>query len=60
MSPDTVRLLMVLKINFLYWVSGIRLSVIEALIQLYNAQVLPAIPKKVPLAHPVIWLIWPT
>lgn len=61
MSPDTVRLLMVLKINSLArGFSGIRLSVIEALIQLYNAQVLPAIPEKgsvgasgdlAPLAH---------
>ncbi|MCC2617481.1 histidine ammonia-lyase [Aestuariibacter halophilus] len=61
MSEDTVRLLMLLKINSLArGFSGIRLSVIEALIALYNAQVYPAIPEKgsvgasgdlAPLAH---------
>ncbi len=61
MAPDTVRLLMLLKINSLArGYSGIRLSVIEALIRLYNAQVYPAIPEKgsvgasgdlAPLAH---------
>ncbi|WP_100656536.1 histidine ammonia-lyase [Alteromonas flava] len=61
MQPDTVRLLMLLKINSLArGFSGIRLSVIEALISLYNAQVYPAIPEKgsvgasgdlAPLAH---------
>ncbi|WP_100643145.1 histidine ammonia-lyase [Alteromonas facilis] len=61
MSEDTVRLLMLLKINSLArGYSGIRLSVIEALISLYNAQVYPAIPEKgsvgasgdlAPLAH---------
>lgn len=61
MQPDTVRLLMLLKINSLArGYSGIRLSVIEALIALYNAQVYPAIPEKgsvgasgdlAPLAH---------
>ena len=61
MSEDTVRLLMLLKINSLArGFSGIRLSVIEALIQLFNAEVYPAIPEKgsvgasgdlAPLAH---------
>ena len=61
MEPATVRLMMVLKINSLArGFSGIRRSVIEALIQLVNAQVYPAIPKKgsvgasgdlAPLAH---------
>ncbi len=61
MSPQVVRLLMLLKINSLSrGFSGIRLSVIEALITLLNAQVLPAIPEKgsvgasgdlAPLAH---------
>ena len=61
MSPEVVRLLMLLKINSLSrGYSGIRLSVIEALITLLNAQVLPAIPEKgsvgasgdlAPLAH---------
>ena len=61
MSPQVVRLLMLLKINSLSrGFSGIRLSVIEALITLVNAQVLPAIPEKgsvgasgdlAPLAH---------
>ena len=61
MQPDTVRLLMVLKINSLArGYSGIRREVIDALIQLVNAQVYPAIPKKgsvgasgdlAPLAH---------
>ncbi len=61
MDESTVRLLMVLKINGLArGFSGIRLSVIEALIQLVNAEVYPAIPQKgsvgasgdlAPLAH---------
>jgi histidine ammonia-lyase len=61
MAPDTVRLLLVLKINSLArGYSGIRLQVIEALISLYNHEVYPAIPLKgsvgasgdlAPLAH---------
>lgn len=61
MPEDTVRLLLILKINSLArGYSGIRLSVIQALITLYNAQVYPAIPEKgsvgasgdlAPLAH---------
>lgn len=61
MQADTVRLLMVLKINSLArGFSGIRREVIDALIQLVNTQVYPAIPKKgsvgasgdlAPLAH---------
>ncbi|RBP53030.1 histidine ammonia-lyase [Arenicella xantha] len=61
MQENTVRLLMVLKINSLArGFSGIRLSVIEALIQLVNSEVYPAIPQKgsvgasgdlAPLAH---------
>ena len=61
MAEDTVRLLMVLKINSLArGYSGIRLEVIEALIKLVNAEVYPCIPKKgsvgasgdlAPLAH---------
>ncbi|MFB9885226.1 histidine ammonia-lyase [Balneatrix alpica] len=61
MRPETVRLLMVLKINSLArGFSGIRRSVIEALIQLVNAEVYPCIPQKgsvgasgdlAPLAH---------
>ena len=61
MQADTVRLLMLLKINSLArGFSGIRLSVIQALIYLFNAQVYPAIPEKgsvgasgdlAPLAH---------
>lgn len=61
MQADTVRLLMLLKINSLArGFSGIRLSVIEALLALLNAQVYPAIPEKgsvgasgdlAPLAH---------
>lgn len=67
MSGDTVRLLMLLKINSLArGFSGIRLSVIEALIKLYNAQVYPAIPEKgsvgasgdlAPLAHMSVVLL---
>ena len=67
MSEDTVRLLMLLKINSLArGFSGIRLSVIEALIQLFNAQVYPAIPEKgsvgasgdlAPLAHMSVVLL---
>lgn len=61
MDEATVRLLMVLKINSLACgFSGIRLSVIEMLMALLNAQVYPAIPEKgsvgasgdlAPLAH---------
>ena len=61
MSESTVRLLMVLKINSLArGYSGIRLSVINALIHLVNSEVYPAIPQKgsvgasgdlAPLAH---------
>lgn len=61
MSDETVRLMMVLKINSLSrGFSGIRLSVIQALIQLVNSQVYPCVPQKgsvgasgdlAPLAH---------
>ncbi|MBU2876388.1 histidine ammonia-lyase [Aliiglaciecola lipolytica] len=61
MPDNTVRLMMFLKINSLArGFSGIRLSVINALITLFNAQVYPAIPEKgsvgasgdlAPLAH---------
>jgi histidine ammonia-lyase len=61
MDEATVRLLMVLKINSLArGYSGIRLEIIEALIQLLNAGVYPCIPEKgsvgasgdlAPLAH---------
>ena len=61
MEPATVRLMMVLKINSLArGFSGIRRVVIDALMQLVNAEVYPAIPKKgsvgasgdlAPLAH---------
>ena len=67
MSEDTVRLLMLLKINSLArGYSGIRLSVVEALITLYNAEVYPAIPEKgsvgasgdlAPLAHMSVVLL---
>ncbi len=61
MSDASVRLMMTLKINSLArGYSGIRLEVIEALIQLVNAQVYPCVPQKgsvgasgdlAPLAH---------
>lgn len=61
MNDATVKLLMVLKVNSLArGFSGIRLSVIEALIQLINKEVYPCIPQKgsvgasgdlAPLAH---------
>jgi histidine ammonia-lyase len=61
MNDETVRMMMVLKINSLArGFSGIRLLVIEALMQLVNAQVYPCVPKKgsvgasgdlAPLAH---------
>lgn len=67
MEDATVRLMMVLKINSLArGFSGIRLSVIEALIQLLNAQVYPCVPKKgsvgasgdlAPLSHMVLPLL---
>ncbi|MBY0444664.1 MAG: aromatic amino acid lyase, partial [Burkholderiales bacterium] len=47
MENGTVRLLMALKINSLArGFSGIRLSVIEALITLFNHQIYPVIPQK--------------
>ncbi|MEW6997959.1 histidine ammonia-lyase [Colwelliaceae bacterium BS250] len=67
MEDNTVRLMMVLKINSLSrGFSGIRLQVIQALLQLLNAQVYPCIPKKgsvgasgdlAPLAHMVLPLL---
>ena len=61
MSDATVKLVMTLKVNSLArGFSGIRLSVIEALITLVNKQVYPCIPQKgsvgasgdlAPLAH---------
>jgi histidine ammonia-lyase len=67
MDDSTVRLMLVLKINALArGFSGIRLSVINALIQMVNAQVYPCIPIKgsvgasgdlAPLAHMVLPLI---
>jgi histidine ammonia-lyase len=61
LAESTVRLLMVLKVNSLArGFSGIRLSVIEALITLLNKEVYPLIPAKgsvgasgdlAPLAH---------
>lgn len=61
MSEDTVRLILLLKINSLArGFSGVRYSVIDALISLFNAKVYPAIPEKgsvgasgdlAPLAH---------
>ena len=61
MSDETVRLMMVLKINSLSrGFSGIRLKVINMLTDLVNAQVYPCVPKKgsvgasgdlAPLAH---------
>ena len=67
MEDETVRLMMVLKINSLSrGFSGIRLDVIQALITLLNAQVYPCVPKKgsvgasgdlAPLAHMVLPLL---
>jgi len=61
MSEESVRLMMILKINSLArGFSGIRLEVIQALIALVNAQVYPCVPQKgsvgasgdlAPLAH---------
>ena len=61
MPDETVRLMMVLKINSLArGFSGIRLKVIQALIDLVNSQVYPCVPQKgsvgasgdlAPLAH---------
>ena len=61
MSDDTVKLIMTLKVNSLSrGFSGIRLSVIEALITLINKEIYPCIPQKgsvgasgdlAPLAH---------
>lgn len=67
MDEASARLLMVLKINSLArGYSGIRLSVIEALMELVNAEVYPAIPEKgsvgasgdlAPLAHMSVVLL---
>ncbi len=47
MSDETVRLMMLLKINSLArGYSGIRLEVIQALIELVNNQIYPCVPKK--------------
>jgi histidine ammonia-lyase len=61
MSPETVRLLMVLKVNSLArGYSGVRQEVVDALVALVNAEVYPCIPEKgsvgasgdlAPLAH---------
>ena len=61
MSDETVRLMMILKINSLSrGFSGIRLAVINALMELVNSQVYPCVPQKgsvgasgelAPLAH---------
>ncbi|ELV8850873.1 histidine ammonia-lyase [Vibrio fluvialis] len=61
MSDETVRLMMVLKINSLArGFSGIRLKVLEALMALVNSEVYPCVPQKgsvgasgdlAPLAH---------
>ncbi len=61
MDESTVRLMMVLKINSLArGMSGVRLALIEALIQLVNLGVYPCVPEKgsvgasgdlAPLAH---------
>lgn len=61
MSDETVRLMMVLKINSLArGFSGLRLNVIQALMALVNARVYPCVPEKgsvgasgdlAPLAH---------
>ncbi len=67
MPDETVRLMMVLKINSLArGFSGLRLQVIHALITLVNAQVYPCVPQKgsvgasgdlAPLAHMSIVLL---
>jgi histidine ammonia-lyase len=61
LDDNTVRLIMLLKINALArGYSGVRSSVIELLLHLYNAQIYPVIPSKgsvgasgdlAPLAH---------
>ncbi|WP_434354882.1 histidine ammonia-lyase [Parasalinivibrio latis] len=61
MRDETVRLMMVLKVNSLArGYSGIRFSVVQALVDLINAEVYPCIPEKgsvgasgdlAPLAH---------
>lgn len=61
MAEDTVRLVMLLKINSLArGFSGVRYSVLETLIKMFNAELYPAIPEKgsvgasgdlAPLAH---------
>lgn len=47
MDDATVRLMMVLKVNSLArGFSGIRLTVLEALMRLINTEVYPVVPKK--------------
>lgn len=56
LDDEIVRLMMVLKINSLArGFSGIRLSVIQALIGLVNAGVYPWIPAKGSVGPPAIW-----
>lgn len=56
-----VRLMMVLKINSLArGFSGIRLSVIQALMALVNAQVTPWVPTKGSVGASGDWLRWRT
>ena len=67
LSDNVIRLMLVLKINSLArGFSGIRLSVIEALISLVNNEVYPCVPAKgsvgasgdlAPLAHLVLPLL---
>lgn len=61
MADETVRLMMVLKINSLArGFSGIRLKVINMLIELVNAEVYPCVPQKARSALRAIsrrWLI---
>ncbi len=59
LDDDLARLIMVLKINSLSrGFSGIRLSVIQALIGLVNAGVTPWIPPKAPSALPATSRHW--
>ncbi|GHZ63009.1 histidine ammonia-lyase [Vibrio cholerae] len=61
MSDETVRLMMLLKINSLArGYSGIRLEVIQALIELVSNQIYPCVPKKARLAHRAILRRWLT
>jgi histidine ammonia-lyase len=60
MDDATVRLMMVLKVNSLARASGIRQTVLEALMTLSTPKSILWCRRRVPSAPPAIWRRWPT